>query len=88
MQAKREPNPSGANWKYAESVLSEFTKKLDIQANTITTENYQQYFAKAKYITFFLLKTNKRRRYKILESYFHLNFYLLYTANVLFLLNY
>ena len=32
MQAKRKPNPSGANWKYAESVLSEFTKKLKIKA--------------------------------------------------------
>ena len=27
IQAKREPNPSGANWKYAGSVLSEFAKK-------------------------------------------------------------
>ena len=26
LQAKREPNPSGANWKSAESVLSEFSE--------------------------------------------------------------
>ena len=37
MQAKREPNPSGANRKYTESVLSEFTKKLEIKVN----KNYQ-----------------------------------------------
>ena len=33
IQAKREPNPSGANWKYAESVLSEFAKKFGIRAS-------------------------------------------------------
>ena len=34
LQAKREPNPSGANWKYAESDFSRLTKK-----STLTLSN-------------------------------------------------